>query len=252
MSGVYITLTLRVSSYLDTYLLFTKRISLLKHALILLIFCFLYTSSEAQELGLASYYNDYFAGKTTASGEKYDPNKLTAAHKSLPIGTIIKVTNLENDKSVIVRINDRGPYIKNRILDLSKSAAMQLGYIPSGFTRVTYTIIESNVVQVKDTFSEEQPDEKFYVVNAVDTSVKMGYGVKLGSFDDPRLAFIVSKELKTKYNALAYIQTVKLIKGSLYRIFVGNYVSQEEAEQLRASLKKAYPDSKVVSYDTFK
>jgi rare lipoprotein A len=206
----------------------------------------------AQEVGIASFYNDYFTGKLTASGEKYDPNKLTAAHKSLPIGTVIKVTNLANDKSVIVRINDRGPYVRTRVLDLSRSAAMQLGFVPSGFVKVSYTIIETNVVQVKDTFAEELPDEKFYVVNVVDTSVKMGYGVKLGSFDDPKLAFIVSKELKSKYNAMAYIQTVRLIKGSLYRIFVGNYASQEDAEQLRAALKKGYPDCRVVSYNSFK
>lgn len=225
---------------------------MLKHVFIILIACILSTTSQAQEVGTASFYNDYFAGKMTASGEKYDPNKLTAAHKSLPIGTMIKVTNLENDKSVIVRINDRGPYVKSRILDLSKAAALQLGFIPNGYAKVTYVIIESNIVQLKDTFTEAVPDDKFYVVNAVDTSVKMGYGVKLGSFDDPKLAFIISKEIRTKHNSLAYIQTVKLIKGSLYRIFVGNFASIEEAEQLRLVLKKTYPDCKVVSYDSFK
>ena len=223
-----------------------------KHLFISLIFCLICISSQAQETGIASFYHDYFVGKITASGEKYDPNKLTVAHKSLPLGTMIKVTNLENDKSVIVRVNDRGPYVKNRILDLSKSAALQLGLVQNGFARVSYSIIDNSIVQVKDTFTEEQPDDRFYVVNMVDTSVRMGYGVKMGSFDDPRLAFILSKDLKTKYNTTAYIQTVKLIKGSLYRIFVGNYVSQQEAEQLRLALKKTYPDSKVVSYDSFK
>lgn len=217
-----------------------------------MICCLVGAPSQAQEAGLASYYHDFFTGKTTASGEKYDPNKLTAAHKSLPIGTMIKVTNLENDKSVIVRVNDRGPYVKGRILDLSRSAAAQLGLLQSGFAKVSYTIIESSIVQVKDTFAEELPDDRFYAVNQVDTSVKMGYGVKLGSFDDPKLAFIVSKELKSKYNATAYIQTVKLMKGSLYRIFVGNYITQEEAEQLKSALKKNYPDCKVVSYESFR
>ena len=241
-----------ISSYLDDALLFTKSKILPKHLFILLIFCLICISSQAQETGIASFYHDYFVGKITASGEKYDPNKLTVAHKSLPLGTMIKVTNLENDKSVIVRVNDRGPYVKNRILDLSKSAALQLGLVQNGFARVSYSIIDNSIVQVKDTFTEEQPDDRFYVVNMVDTSVRMGYGVKMGSFDDPRLAFILSKDLKTKYNTTAYIQTVKLIKGSLYRIFVGNYVSQQEAEQLRLALKKTYPDSKVVSYDSFK
>jgi rare lipoprotein A len=239
--------------YLDKDQLLTKRSPLLKRVFAIFISSIIYISAGAQEAGLASYYNDYFTGKTTASGEKYDPNKLTAAHKSLPIGTMIKVTNLANDKSVIVRVNDRGPYVKGRILDLSKSAAIQLGLLQSGFARVSYTIMETNILQIKDTASaEETPDEMFYSINAVDTSVKMGWGVKLGSFDDPALAFKVSKELRLKYEATAFIQTVKLIKGCLYRIFVGNYATQEEAEQLRSVLKKAYPECKVISYSTFK
>jgi len=209
-------------------------------------------TSRAQEVGFASFYHDYFSGKATASGERYDPNKLTAAHKSLPIGTLIKVTNLDNDKSVIVRVNDRGPYVRGRILDLSRSAAAQLGIIASGFGKVSYEIIENKVVEVRDTFVEELPDEKFYMVNAVDSSVKLGYGVKMGSFDDPKLAFVVSKELRTKYNATAYIQTVKLMKGSIYRIFVGNFASQADAEQLKETLKKYSPDCVVVNYETFK
>ena len=241
-----------ISSYLDDALLFTKSKILLKNFFIALIFCLICISSQAQETGIASFYHDYFVGKITASGEKYDPNKLTVAHKSLPLGTMIKVTNLENDKSVIVRVNDRGPYVKNRILDLSKSAAVQLGLIQNGFAKVSYSVIDNSIIQVKDTFAEEQPDDRFYVVNMVDTSVRMGYGVKMGSFDDPRLAFILSKDLKTKYNTTAFIQSVKLIKGNLYRIFVGNYVSQQEAEQLRLALKKTYPDCKVVNYNEFK
>jgi rare lipoprotein A len=219
----------------------------------ILIVCLLCAlPARAQEKGIASFYHDYFAGRVTASGERYDPNKLTAAHKSLPIGTLIKVTNLENDRSVIVRINDRGPYVRGRMLDLSKAAAVQLGLVKTGFGRVAYELIESDLVQIKDTMDEELPDNRFYVVNAVDTAVRMGYGVKLGSFDDPKLAFIVTKDLRAKYNALAYIQTVKLIKGNLYRIFVGNYISQDEAGQLQQSLKKSYPDCRVVSYDNFK
>ena len=243
---------MHIFPYLDIVLFLTKSNLLLQKLFIALIFCLVYISSQAQETGIASYYHDYFIGKMTASGEKYDPNKLTAAHKSLPFGTMIKVTNLDNGKSVIVRVTDRGPYVKNRILDLSKSAAVQLGLVQRGFARVSYTIIDNSIVQVKDTFAVEQPDERFYVVNTVDTSVHMGYGVKLGSYDDPRLAFILSKELKTKYNTTAFIQSVKLIKGNLYRIFVGNYASKEEAEQLQLALKKNYPDCKVVSYEEFK
>jgi len=74
----------------------------------------------------ASYYADKFNGKSTASGERFSNNKLTAAHKTLPFGTKIKVTNLANNKSVIVMINDRGPHSKNRELDLSKRAFMEI------------------------------------------------------------------------------------------------------------------------------
>jgi rare lipoprotein A len=227
---------------------------LLKNVLILLIFCLVCVFAEAQEVGLASYYHDYFTGKTTANGEKYDPNQLTAAHKSLPLGTVIKVINQENNKSVIVRINDRGPYVKGRILDLSKVAAIQLGIIESGFAKVSYEIIENKpvVVQAKDSFVEQLPDERFYIVNQVDSAVKMSFGIKLGNYDDPKLAFIIAKELKTKYNATAYIQTVKLMKGSTYRIFVGNFSLQQEAEQLKETLKKYSPDCVVVNYATYK
>jgi rare lipoprotein A len=84
----------------------------------------------------ASWYGPGFHGRKTANGEVYDMHALTAAHKSLKFGTLLKVTNLENDSSVIVRINDRGPYIKGRQLDLSKEAARQLDFIQSGVTRL--------------------------------------------------------------------------------------------------------------------
>jgi rare lipoprotein A len=205
----------------------------------------------AQEVGLASYYHDFFNGKRTASGELYNPGKLTAAHKFLPIGTLIKVTNLENDKSIIVRINDRGPYVKNRILDLSKSAAIQLGITTTGFARVTYTIIET-LISLSDTASDATPEERFFTINDVDTTLKMQYGVKIGSYEDPRYVFSVSKDLKAKFGVIAYVQNVKLIKGTLYRIFVGNYLTQEEGEEMSKKLKKLYPDCKVVKYESFR
>lgn len=86
--------------------------------------------------GRASFYADRFQGRPTASGEPYDSASLTAAHRSLPFGTKVKVTNLRNDKSVVVTINDRGPHHPNRIIDLSKSAAKKLDFIDRGLTRV--------------------------------------------------------------------------------------------------------------------
>lgn len=91
--------------------------------------------------GMASYYGLGFHGKKTASGERFNMYKLTAAHKSLPFGTRVRVTNLDNNKSVIVRINDRGPYAKGRIIDLSLAAARDIGMVKSGTARVRLEII---------------------------------------------------------------------------------------------------------------
>lgn len=92
--------------------------------------------SQGTETGLASFYSDAFEGKKTASGEIYKSSKMTAAHRNLPFGTRVKVTNLSNNKSVTVTVNDRGPFVKDRILDLSKAAAVKLDYIDQGVTKV--------------------------------------------------------------------------------------------------------------------
>ncbi len=88
------------------------------------------------EIGKASYYADKYQGRKTASGQRYDKNKRTAAHRTLPFGTRVKVTNLANNKSVVVTINDRGPYSKGRIIDLSRSAFSAIGKTSSGVLKV--------------------------------------------------------------------------------------------------------------------
>lgn len=88
------------------------------------------------ETGTASFYGARHHGKRTASGEPFDQHGLTAAHRSLPFGTRVKVTNLNNDRSVVVRINDRGPHTRGRLIDLSRAAAQRLDMIRSGTARV--------------------------------------------------------------------------------------------------------------------
>lgn len=94
-----------------------------------------------KEKGEASWYGPGFAGKKTASGERYNPKELTAAHKSLPFGTEVQVTNLDNHKSVIVTINDRGPFVRGRIIDLSKGAAKKLGVYATGTAEVELAVL---------------------------------------------------------------------------------------------------------------
>lgn len=91
------------------------------------------TVPASAQCGGASWYALY---SQTASGEQMDPSELTAAHRSLPFGTKLKVTNQKNGKTVVVRINDRGPFVKGRVIDLSKAAARQLGFVSSGVTKI--------------------------------------------------------------------------------------------------------------------
>jgi rare lipoprotein A len=91
--------------------------------------------------GQASYYGNELAGNRTASGERFNPRALTAAHRSLPLGSKVRVTNKTNGKSVIVRINDRGPFVKSRLIDVSYAAAQQISMIRSGHARVKLELI---------------------------------------------------------------------------------------------------------------
>ena len=128
----------------------------LKPALLLMVFATLAVSGcgggsgepstepgSVQE-GEASYYAHKYHGRTTANGETYDENKMTAAHKTLPFGTTVRVTNLANGKKVVVRINDSGPFIKGRIIDLSYKAAGELDYISRGVVKVRVEVLKKN------------------------------------------------------------------------------------------------------------
>jgi rare lipoprotein A len=96
------------------------------------------------QVGMASYYGKKFHGRKTANGERFDMNKLTAAHRSYPFGTVLQVTNLRNNKQVKVRVNDRGPYVGSRVIDLSKQAAKELGFVSSGVTKVKIEVVGKN------------------------------------------------------------------------------------------------------------
>ena len=95
------------------------------------------------QFGRASFYADLLHGRPTSSGERYDREALTAAHRTLPIGTMVQVTNLHNQRSVTVRVNDRGPFIHNRLIDLSRAAAQRLGYVPHGTAPVRVEVVDA-------------------------------------------------------------------------------------------------------------
>ena len=98
------------------------------------------STKPGQSLGQASWYGPRFHGKKTATGERFNQNRLTAAHRSLPLGTRVEVTNLKNGRKVQVRINDRGPYVNGRVIDLSRAAAQRLGMVAAGTTPVSIEV----------------------------------------------------------------------------------------------------------------
>ncbi|MCH7819316.1 MAG: septal ring lytic transglycosylase RlpA family protein [Candidatus Marinimicrobia bacterium] len=99
------------------------------------------TGFEKVQYGISSYYGPKFHGKLTANGEIFDMYKVSAAHRYLAIGTLIKVTNLDNNKTLNMRINDRGPYVNNRILDCSYAAALKLGFVEEGTANIKLEVL---------------------------------------------------------------------------------------------------------------
>lgn len=138
------------------------------------------------EVGWASWYGPNFAGRPTANGEVFDPSQLTAAHQYLPFGTLLRVTNLSNNLSVIVRINDRGPFLKQRIIDLSKYAAEQIDMIGPGTAEVRIEEIKPvesdvEVVAVNDNFEQVGVDGSLSGYGIVSANHRVGELLVLGS-----------------------------------------------------------------------
>lgn len=137
---------------------------LLQPSLIVCLVSIAFSLSAQENVGIASYYSDSFQGRRTASGELYDKNKLTAAHKTYAYGTYLRVTRLDNKQSVTVKVNDRGPYIRGRIVDLSRKAAAALGIIKDGHANVKIEVVnaparnESSAATTRPNINIEAPE----------------------------------------------------------------------------------------------
>lgn len=192
--------------------------------------------------GMASYYGDGFHGKYTASGEKFSKYKLTAAHPSLDFGTMVKVTNLTNGKSVIVRINDRGPFSKNRIIDVSEAAAEQLGMIGDGTAQVR---VETLPQEAHNTTFKETPnveEDEFFDIE-VKPAKQAGWAVQIGSFGEAANFIHLADHIMQNYNQHLLVQVATVKGAKVYRLLVGPEQSEEKAKELLELLKKEYPDS---------
>jgi rare lipoprotein A len=204
------------------------------------------------QTGKASFYADKFEGHPTASGQKYHSNKMTAAHKTLPFGTRVRVTNLANNASVEVVINDRGPYVENRIIDLSKAAAEKLGFVNQGLADVRLEVIDagdgkrSDPIKTVDHVMVE--DKEFYNLEISRFKPK-GFGVQIGTYQELVNLMRLSDNLKNSYKKQTTVQ-VKIVNGvKYYGLILGHFPSRDKAEQFRLELQKKFPDAFIVEYD---
>jgi len=180
------------------------------------------------ERGVASWYGPGFHGRKTANGETYDMHQLTAAHRTLPLGSVVHVRSLTTGRTVTVRVNDRGPFAKNRILDLSQAGAQVLGMIGNGTDRV----------EIRVTAYQGRPGA-------------MGYlRVQVASFAEQANARALAARLRGRYSDVR-IEAVELAVGWRYRVHVGRFTSERQAEAVADRLEDQFQvDPLVVRDDT--
>jgi rare lipoprotein A len=176
------------------------------------------------ETGLASWYGHPYHGRPAADGEIYDMEKLTAAHRTLPFGTWVRVVNLSNDKTVDVRIIDRGPFVENRIIDLSHAAAVAIALIGPGVARVRLDIL-----------------------SVPSTSAENWYAVQAGAFLDPDRAERLRASLERDFGPAHLVQRAD--SPTLWRVIVGRVPSEEAAATLAERVRQESGTAFVVRLD---
>jgi rare lipoprotein A len=213
---------------------------------------FVFAALAQVQTGKASFYADKFEGTSTASGEKYKHNKMTGAHKTLPFGTKVKVTNLANNQSVEVIINDRGPYVEGRIIDVSKSAAEQLGFVNQGLAEVSLEVIDAGDGKSSDqtrTIDNVSVEEKEFYDFEIERLKPRGYGVQIGTYQELVNLMRLSENLKNSYKKQVTVQ-VKILNGiKYYGLILGRFSTRSKAEDFRAELIKKFPDAFIVEYN---
>lgn len=204
------------------------------------------------QTGKASFYADKFEGTLTSSGEKYRHNKLTAAHKTLPFGTKVRVTNLGNNKTVDVVINDRGPYVDGRIIDLSRSAAEALGFQMEGLADVKLEVTDpgdGKVSEMGRTIEQVSVDEKEFYELAITRTKPKGFGVQVGTYEELVNLMRLADNLKNSYKKEVTVQ-VKIINGvKYYGLILGRFSTRAKAEQFREEVREKFPNVFIVEYN---
>ncbi|MGE0078483.1 MAG: septal ring lytic transglycosylase RlpA family protein [Bacteroidales bacterium] len=233
--------------------------------------------------GMASYYADDFEGKTTASGERFSHKKATCAHMSIPFGALVKITNLENNQTVIVRVNDRGPFVPDRIIDVSQSVAQRLGILGKGAVKVSLEVVDNSGFSIQkedstkqseqivdNTEKKEQPkvekvtstenktvekiegkpeevksDCELFSVKIESIELK-GFSIQIGSYKELANILRVAADVQKATKNDTKIQVVSVNGEKVYRLMVGLFSSRTEADDLKAKIAKIYKDCFVV------
>lgn len=194
--------------------------------------------------GVASWYGEKFHGHKTSNGEIFDMYKVSAAHTRLPIPSFLKVTNLENNRSIVVRVNDRGPFHGDRIIDLSYAAAVKLGYADSGTARVQLEAITGEALSTRTDFEPAGSPavERMAAALARTETVAPADGLYLqvGAFSGLPAAEDLSRRVRTFTTRPVFIRSVRAgSRKVLHRVRIGPITGPEEAQQLSLLLVAA-------------
>ncbi|MGE0482951.1 MAG: septal ring lytic transglycosylase RlpA family protein [Gammaproteobacteria bacterium] len=202
----------------ESYVVFGKRYYTLKSA------------SGFVERGIASWYGQKFHGRKTSSGEIYDMYQMTAAHKQLPLPTYVEVRNLENGRSTVLRVNDRGPFHGNRIIDLSYAAALKLGIADAGTAFVEVRAIEPDGSVVKET----------PLPRAVEKEELPGAGIfiQVGAFQQRGNAESLAARIRPAVPAPVQIRTMESRGQTLYRVQIGPVATVDVADAIVVGLER--------------
>jgi rare lipoprotein A len=178
-----------------------------------------------KENGIASWYGIPYHGRHSANGEIYDMEQLTAAHRTFPFDTWVRVHDLDNGKKTDVRITDRGPFVRGRIIDLSKAAAREIDMLGPGLAKVRIEVI--------------RPPQRVIALN--------NFGVQVGAYQDKRNAERIRKTMEKKYGSARMIQREGA--QTVWRVVVGSVASEEAALVLAEKLRSEEPAAFVVRLD---
>lgn len=192
----------------------------------------LLTADGYEERGIASWYGPSFHGRRTSCGERFDMHKVSAAHKLLPMYTQIDVTNLENGRNITLTVNDRGPFVPGRVLDLSYAAAKSLGMLEKGLARV--------LIRTSEKF-EGQEDEDM-----------LGrFFVHVGAFEKKTDAKYLMEDMKTLKYKPSTIKVIKVERNgeTLWRVELGPYQTMSAANTAHSRTVKDYPSAFVIASD---